>query len=205
MSDDRKTVLHVGCGTNTLEKSTTGFAEDGWWEHRFDLNPAVNPDTVGDMRDIPFPDGSFDAVLAKHVLEHLYLHDAMRALREMRRVVKTSGFVVIGCPNLEEIAGDVARIGLHGVAYTSPSGPISPIDMIFGHRASIAAGNEFMAHRCGFSPDTLWQALIDAGFRAIAGLGYKAPSYEIWFIASPDAGRKADVEGKMKRYLAKLS
>ena len=51
--------------------------------------------------------------------------------------------------------------------YMSPMGPIAPLDIVFGHRASLAGGNLFMAHRTGFTASTLAAALIKAGFAAV--------------------------------------
>ncbi len=42
--------------------------------------------------------------------------------------------------------------------------PIAPLDIIYGHRASITSGNRFMAHRTGFTAKTLGNALVHAGF-----------------------------------------
>jgi hypothetical protein len=53
---------------------------------------------------------------------------------------------------------------LEASAYISQSGPITPLDMIFGHTASLARGNEFMAHRTGFTARSLHKLLIEAGF-----------------------------------------
>jgi hypothetical protein len=46
-------------------------------------------------------------------------------------------------------------------------GPIAPLDILYGHRPSLASGNTFMAHRTGFTADTLGAALIKAGFAAV--------------------------------------
>jgi ubiquinone/menaquinone biosynthesis C-methylase UbiE len=46
---------------------------------------------VGSAYDLPFPDGSFDAVFANMVLHHL--REPVTALREMRRVLKPGGIV----------------------------------------------------------------------------------------------------------------
>lgn len=54
----------------------------------------------GDARDLPFADGSFDTVTALHVLEHLELPSASRALREMCRVARRR--VVVAVPLEEE-------------------------------------------------------------------------------------------------------
>jgi hypothetical protein len=51
--------------------------------------------------------------------------------------------------------------------YLSSVGPIAPLDIMYGHRPSLAGGNEFMAHRTGFTGETLAAALIRAGFAAV--------------------------------------
>ncbi|EMD24504.1 class I SAM-dependent methyltransferase [Amycolatopsis azurea] len=51
---------------------------------------------VADIDDLPFPRHSFDIVLAMGVLEYV---DAGRALREIARVTKPGGFVVISMLN----------------------------------------------------------------------------------------------------------
>ena len=50
----------------------------------------------GSAYDIPFPDGSFDIATCFEVLEHL---DApMRALREIERVLRPKGYLVVSTP-----------------------------------------------------------------------------------------------------------
>jgi SAM-dependent methyltransferase len=51
-----------------------------------------------DAHRICFPDGSFSAVLLTHVLGHLAEPDA--ALREVRRILRPSGVLVLTTPNL---------------------------------------------------------------------------------------------------------
>ncbi len=46
---------------------------------------------LGNLYEIPFPDGTFDAVLAHAVLQHLA--EPVRALQEMRRVLKPGGLI----------------------------------------------------------------------------------------------------------------
>jgi len=49
---------------------------------------------VGDVEACPFPDGSFDVVTAFNSIQ--YADDPVAALRELRRVVRAGGRVVIG-------------------------------------------------------------------------------------------------------------
>jgi len=54
---------------------------------------------VGNIYDIPYPDASFDAVFAFTVLEHV--REPIRAMREMRRVLKSGGVAGICDPDYE--------------------------------------------------------------------------------------------------------
>ena len=53
-------------------------------------------DVAFDLTAIPFPDKSFNVVLCSHVLEHV--PDDVKAIREMRRVVKDDGWALINVP-----------------------------------------------------------------------------------------------------------
>ena len=53
---------------------------------------------VGDAYQLPFPDGSFDAVFAHAVLIHL--REPVRALAEMRRVLRPGGIAGVRDPDL---------------------------------------------------------------------------------------------------------
>lgn len=50
-----------------------------------------------DLYDLPFGDGSFDLVLSDSVIEHL--HDPLAALRELQRVLRNGGALVVSVPN----------------------------------------------------------------------------------------------------------
>jgi hypothetical protein len=106
-------------------------------------------------------------VYSSHNIEHLYPHEVSLALREMRRVLKLTGFVLIAMPDLQEVARHIAEDKLEGPLYMSPMGPIAPLDVLYGHRPSIARGNAIMAHRTGFTGEALGAALIKAGFAAV--------------------------------------
>jgi hypothetical protein len=88
------------------------------------------------------------------------------ALREFHRVLKWTGFAFIRLPDLQEVARHVAEGKLEDALYLSPMGPITPLDILYGHRPSLANGNAFMAHHTGFTGETLGAALIKSGFAA---------------------------------------
>jgi len=54
------------------------------------------------LPDIPFPDNFFNGLHASHILEHLYPEDFYRTLREIDRVLKPGGILVISSPMLWE-------------------------------------------------------------------------------------------------------
>jgi hypothetical protein len=59
-----------------------------------------NPgDIVGPLESMPFEDGTFDSVLCNAVLEHVT--DAEESIRELARVVKPHGHVVVAVPFLQ--------------------------------------------------------------------------------------------------------
>jgi 2-polyprenyl-3-methyl-5-hydroxy-6-metoxy-1,4-benzoquinol methylase len=54
---------------------------------------------LGDVRQLPFPDGSFDAVFSYSVLQHLAKDDVRSVVSEIRRVLVPGGIAWIEMPN----------------------------------------------------------------------------------------------------------
>jgi ubiquinone/menaquinone biosynthesis C-methylase UbiE len=175
-----KTVLHVGCGAYKPEKLHRQFRNGQWKEVRLDIDPAVQPDIIGDMTNMSaVADSSVDAVWSSHNIEHLYAHQVPVALREFWRVLKTGGFVYLTQPDIQAVARHVAEGNLEEPLYTSPAGPISAIDILYGFRRSIARGNHFMAHKTGFTAQTLASRLREAGFQNVRT---QSESLNLWAI-----------------------
>ncbi len=91
----------------------------------------------------------------------------LTALGEFHRVLRPEGFAVILCPNIQMVAEAVAKGNLMDPLYHSPAGPISAIDIMYGHRAAIAAGKVYMAHKTAFTSATLASHLKGAGFKSV--------------------------------------
>ncbi len=180
-------VLNIGSGPRTSRTLAACFRRPGWRELRLDIDPEVDPDVVGSPVDMRphFADGSLDAIWSSHNLEHLYEHEVPLALGEFRRVLRPDGFAVVTCPDLQAVAESLLAIGLDAKAYDAPIGPIRVHDMIFGHGPSVARGNGFMAHRCGFTQASLGALATAAGFREVrVGRGR---AYDLWaLLPMPD-------------------
>lgn len=98
-------VLDLGCGNGkTSEALVTAGAEvtgvdfspsaidscAGWLGGRASFE-------VADVRRLPFGDGTFDAVVSVHVLEHVPASDVNRASEEIMRVLRKGGRLYFVC------------------------------------------------------------------------------------------------------------
>lgn len=180
-----KTILHVGPGhRNNGAKLPAAFLGNEWQEIRLDIDPANEPDIVGSMLDMAaVADASVDAIYSAHNIEHVYAHEVPLVLKEFLRVLKPDGFLVVTCPDLQTVCQLVAEDKLGDAAYTSQAGPITPLDILYGHGAALAAGHLYMAHKCGFTLKTLTQALHAAGFATSAGKR-RLRGLDLWVVAS---------------------
>lgn len=181
----KRKLLHVGCGSKRKDATTPAFNTPEWTEIRLDIDPSVSPDIVGTMTDMAaVGTGSVDAVFSSHNIEHLFVHEVPIAFAEFKRVLAPDGFLIVTCPDLQAVAALIAEDKLTDTAYNSPAGPIRPIDIVFGHSPSIARGNRFMAHHCGFSRKVLAATLRAAGFAKIAALRRGFPDFDLWALAT---------------------
>jgi SAM-dependent methyltransferase len=177
-----KVVLHVGCGSWRPDALAAPYRSPGWREIRLDINPNCRPDIVASMTDMGAVEGgSVDAVWTSHSLEHLYAHEVPVALAEFHRVLRPGGHVLARLPDIQKAAELLLRLGPTGVAYTSPSGPISPLDILYGHGASIARGEHGMQHKTGFTAQSLNAAFKAAGFTSAR---VQRKSLDLWARAS---------------------
>lgn len=187
-----KTFLHVGCGYENKSK-LKGFDQDIWQEIRFDINKEVNPDIEGTLLDMnQVNDESVDAIYSSHNIEHVYPHEVPVVLQEFIRVLSKDGIVVITCPDLQSVCEAILQDKLYEPLYeVPPSVPIAPIDILYGLRGSLEDGNDYMAHKCGFTYSTLLNFFIDAGFKKWIG-GRRPEDFALYLIACK--GEKSDEE-----------
>ena len=198
-------LLHVGCGANKIAQTTPGFNNGSWSEIRIDINALNQPDIIGSMTDMSaVTSDSMDAVFSSHNIEHLYPHEVPVALYEFHRVLNVQGFCVITCPDIQSVCALVAQDKLLDPAYISPAGPIAPIDILFGHRQSLAQGNLFMAHRTGFTEKTLSATLQEAGFMTVATMK-RTQHFDLWAIASKSPASEAQIQELANAHFPKAS
>ena len=177
-----RTVYNLGSGGPANCNLPEIFRASEWREVRVDINPELRPDIVASMVDLTkIPDGIADAVWSSHAIEHLEQHDVSRALCEILRILKPDGFAVITLPDLARVAELITAGHVDEVLYTAPAGDVTPLDILFGHGPSIAKGQTYMAHRTGFTAETLGRAFIDNGF-AEAQVK-RGRHYDLWAIA----------------------
>jgi len=99
----QKEILDVGCGTGAILKQLGNPDKNVG----IDLAPeaisfcqqrGLHNVRQGDICAIPFADASFDAVICSSVLYHQWVADIEGAVREMHRVLRPNGVVLINVP-----------------------------------------------------------------------------------------------------------
>lgn len=102
-----KTILDLGCGSGWLSVylARRGFSVTGVdvstnalrlakeWADQEDLDIQFD---VGDMADLPYPDGAFDAVVANSIFEHLPLDMTIATIEKLKHILVPGGSFV-GC------------------------------------------------------------------------------------------------------------
>lgn len=195
-------VLHIGPGhRKNGAKLPAVFQTPEWREVRLDVDPASEPDIVGSMLDMAaIADASMDAIYSAHNIEHVYSHEVPQVLKEFLRVLKPEGFLVVTCPDLQTVGALVAEDKLTDVSYQSPAGPITPLDILYGHGVALASGHHYMAHKCGFTLKSLTAALQASGFQTIAGKR-RIQGLDLWVVASKVAMGEAQMRELAGRVL----
>lgn len=142
------------------------------YEHLLlDIDPRGSPDIVCDARELESLDADqFDAVYCSHNLEHYYRHDVPRVLAGFLHLLRDGCFAHIRVPDISEVMRVAVEknLDINDVLYQSPAGPIMVLDVIYGYSVEIErSGQDFYAHKTGFTQKSLLSALQKAGFTKI--------------------------------------
>jgi len=163
-----KRVLNVGGGSKATPISPHF---DDWQHDLLDIDPRGAPDIVCDARELATLDGKiYDAIYCSHNLEHYYRHDALQVLRGFAHMLNETGFAEIRVPDIAQVLRAVHEQALDfdDVLYQSAVGPISAHDVIYGLQSEIvSSGQDFYAHKTGFTPKSLIDILQIGGFNTV--------------------------------------
>lgn len=102
-----ETVLDVGCGPGSyataLDRLTPGATYYGvdFSSGMLLRHPFRERVSQGDVQQLPFPDATFDVVMANHMLYHV--PDIPQALQECRRVLKPDGVFMAATNSIESM------------------------------------------------------------------------------------------------------
>ena len=141
------TNLHLGCGPQILQ---------GWVNLDNVKYPGV--DKVVDVtKGLPYKDVSL--IFAEHFIEHLAYADAVKLMRECRRVLRDEGVLRLSTPNLDWVWFTHYRFGL--------SEPEEVQACFALNRAFRGWGHQFL-----YNERTLRASLLDAGFTNIVRCQY---------------------------------
>jgi ubiquinone/menaquinone biosynthesis C-methylase UbiE len=181
-------VLNVG-GNSKKTPLPPQYA--GWEQVLLDIDPRGNPDIVCDARQLSsLPGAAYDSVYCSHNLEHYHRHDADKVLAGFIHVLKPDGFAFIRVPDLGEVMRTVVEknLDIDDFLYQSPAGPITVRDVIYGYGVEIErSGNDFFAHKTGFTQKSLTSILTRAGFRVVFASTANLEVMALAFLTKPGA------------------
>jgi ubiquinone/menaquinone biosynthesis C-methylase UbiE len=143
----------------------------GWVHVLLDIQQGPGVDLVHDARRLTeLQAAAFDAIYCSHNLEHYYPHEIPLVLAGFHHVLKSDGFAEIRVPDIAAVMRHAVEkdMELDEVLYESPAGPISIHDVIYGYGREIeSSGEDYFAHKRGFTHKSLMAALQQAGFAAV--------------------------------------
>jgi hypothetical protein len=158
-------VLNVGGNSKDIPLPSQ---YNGWQHILLDIDPRGNPDIVCDARDLTsLGKNEYDAIYCSHNLEHYYRHGVRKVLLGFNHVLKTDGFVHVCVPDIDALMKIVVekKMDIDDFLYQSPAGPITVRDVIYGYGVEIErSGQDFFAHKSGYSPKALTKLLNECGF-----------------------------------------
>lgn len=187
--------LNLGCGLQTPD----GWVNvDGSWNARLAKHPSIrrllcslhfiskdkseipwSPNIfIHDIRKpLPFADGSAGAIYASHVLEHLYLEEGRRLIRDSFRVLGAGGILRVVVPDLDAIVQEYLGERPFG-QLSGEFASLRPADRVnhrlLMHSPNSPAGNwlyriynswqDFHSHKWMYDSDSLAALFEEAGF-----------------------------------------
>ena len=139
-------LLDVGCGNGN---AMVRFKERGWKVIGTDFDPQAVSEArdqgldvhLGDLKEIAFPENTFDLVFLSHVIEHVPF--PIDALAEYYRILKPGGYLIAITPNANSVSHKKFKHHWRGL--------------------------EVPRHLQIFTPSSLANAALQAGFTKVRG------------------------------------
>lgn len=141
--------IQCGCG----QRKIFGFLN-------IDIDPAVNPDIVDDIRTLSKIDNnSVDYIFSSHNLEHCGRHEYKQVLTRWFEVLRPGGLLRVAVPDLEAVFRYYLETG-------------DSLSMLLGFLYG-GQRNNYDYHKCGFDFNLLSNKLIEVGFINVKRYNWK--------------------------------
>ena len=121
-------ILEAGCGMGSivyaLNKSGWKCTGVDFAQQTVDTIRIIKPELdvlTADVRQLPFPDETFDGYISISVIEH-FIEGYSEILQEMDRVLQRSGTAIIAFPAMNQLRRIKKSLGLYPAAYTPRNG-----------------------------------------------------------------------------------
>jgi SAM-dependent methyltransferase len=115
---------------------------------------------LSDRHSLPYKTGSFEAVFLLETIEHLFPDQSVQLMREIKRILRPGGRLIVTAPNNEDLAA-------HSI--------VCPTCGLSFHRVQ---------HLRSFTRHSLRTALVDAGYcDVICSVTPLLPDWKIWLKA----------------------
>lgn len=207
-------VLDVGCGTGVLTAAAAARVGAGGSATGLDLNPGMlevaaraRPDAhweQGDAQHLPYPDGTFDAVVSQFAL--MFVPDPVRALQEASRVTRRGGRLAVavwapltdspGYAALAELLADVVgESGRQSLAAPFSLGAPGELARLFA-RAGLEASTTAVPGTARFASLTEWLETEVRGW-TLAGSVDDATMEQLATSARPRLARFVEPDGRV--------
>jgi hypothetical protein len=139
-----------------------------------DANPDYQPDYCAVLPPLPreLRQGQWDEIYLFHGIEHFYVWEVPELLSQIHEALAVDGTLIMEQPNVEV----AAKVMLGVLPPMTEKPEASGVNAIYGDPAH---QNPWMTHKWGWTPETLRDACVTAGFSVVkAGRALSRPFAE---------------------------
>ena len=155
--------LHLGCGGDNFP---------GWINiDNYDFDPHDTSrsgslyDVKMDIRELDVADGTVDAILLVHVVEHFVRWEMLKMLNQFYKKLRSGGQLIIETPDLDRCIEWYMR-GRDAPHINTPLGPMNMgFTQFYGNQWSEI---DFETHRYVWTQREMSKSLMDIGFQGVS-------------------------------------